>query len=56
LGSRGGVGGGIFIDVDFNLFDNDGDGKVRLDELATNFPISLKAPDLGKAAGAACDL
>ncbi len=42
--ARGGVGGGIFIDVDFNLFDNDGDGRVRLDELATNFLNQLKAP------------
>ncbi|WP_283806368.1 LEPR-XLL domain-containing protein [Bradyrhizobium sp. cf659] len=44
--ARGGVGGGIFIDVDFNLFDNDGDGKIRLDELATNFSNQLKAPDV----------
>ena len=41
--ARGGVGGGIFIGVDFNLFDNDGDGKVRLDELATNFLNQLRA-------------
>jgi Ca2+-binding RTX toxin-like protein len=43
--ARGGVGGGIFIGVDFNLFDNDGDGKIRLDELATNFSNQLKAPE-----------
>ena len=43
--ARGGVGGGIFIDVDFNLFDNDGDGRVRLDELFTNFTNQLKAPE-----------
>ncbi|MCH5377390.1 MAG: hypothetical protein JJ992_25805, partial [Planctomycetes bacterium] len=43
--ARGGVGGGIFIGVDFNLFDIDGDGRVRLDELATNFLNQLKAPN-----------
>ena len=43
--ARGGVGGGIFIGVDFDLFDIDGDGRVRLDELATNFLNQLKAPD-----------
>ena len=46
--ARGGVGGGIFIDVDFNLFDNDGDGRVRLDELFTNFINQLKAPEAEK--------
>ncbi|CAM5793933.1 LEPR-XLL domain-containing protein [Rhizobacter fulvus] len=43
--ARGGVGGGIFIGVDFNLFDNDHDGRVRLDELFTNFNNQLKAPN-----------
>ena len=46
--ARGGVGGGIFIDVDFNLFDNDGDGRVRLDELFTNISNQLKAPDVAE--------
>src|SRR5262249_20274592 len=40
--ARGGVGGGIFIGVDFNLFDNDHDGRVRLDELFVNFTNQLK--------------
>ena len=43
--ARGGVGGGIFIGVDFNLFDNDDDGRVRLDELIGNFLNQLKAPE-----------
>src|SRR5262249_25129895 len=38
-------GGGLFFHADFNLFDNDGDGKVRLDELATNFLNQLKDPN-----------
>ncbi len=40
--ARGGVGGGLFFHAEFNLFDNDGDGKVRLDELATNFLNQLR--------------
>lgn len=46
--ARGGVGGGIFIGVDFNLFDNDGDGRVRLDELLANFTNQLKAPEVAE--------
>jgi len=42
--ARGGVGGGIFIDVDFNLFDPDHDGRVRLDELIGNVLNQLRAP------------
>src|SRR5262249_10688269 len=38
-------GGGLFFHADFNLFDNDGDGKIRLDELATNFLNQLKDPN-----------
>jgi Ca2+-binding RTX toxin-like protein/outer membrane protein OmpA-like peptidoglycan-associated protein len=40
--ARGGVGGGLFFHAEFNLFDNDGDGRVRLDELATNFLNQLR--------------
>jgi hypothetical protein len=43
--ARGGVGGGIFIGVDFNLFDPDDDGRIRLDELVGNFLNQLKAPN-----------
>ncbi|HET9943471.1 MAG TPA: hypothetical protein VFR05_09030, partial [Terriglobia bacterium] len=34
--ARGGVGGGLFADIDFDLHDPDRDGRVRLKELATN--------------------
>ena len=43
--ARGGVGGGIFIGVDFNLFDPNDDGRIRLDELVGNFLNQLKAPN-----------
>src|SRR5207249_11867205 len=43
--ARGGGGGGIFIGVDFNLFDPDHDGRIRLDELIGNFLNQLKAPN-----------
>jgi Ca2+-binding RTX toxin-like protein/outer membrane protein OmpA-like peptidoglycan-associated protein len=46
--ARGGVGGGLFFHSEFNLFDNDGDGRVRLDELATNFLNQLKADGAAK--------
>lgn len=34
-----GVRGGIFADVDFNLHDNDRDGRVRAGEIAENFAL-----------------
>ncbi|MEM6474113.1 MAG: hypothetical protein AAF802_31475, partial [Planctomycetota bacterium] len=34
--AEAGVRGGIFADVDFNLHDNDRDGRVRFGELASN--------------------
>ena len=33
--ARGGVGGGLFAEIDFNLYDPDHDGKVRIKELIT---------------------
>jgi Ca2+-binding RTX toxin-like protein len=35
--ARAGVGGGLFAEIDFNLFDPDHDGKVRIVELISNF-------------------
>ncbi|MGB2819354.1 MAG: hypothetical protein WBF17_00130, partial [Phycisphaerae bacterium] len=32
-----GAGGGVYASIDFNLHDNDGDGRVRADELWKNF-------------------
>jgi Ca2+-binding RTX toxin-like protein len=46
--ARGGVGGGIFIEVDFNLNDPDDDGRVRLGELTTNFINQTKAPSVAE--------
>ncbi|MHC4088881.1 MAG: hypothetical protein ACYSVY_01125, partial [Planctomycetota bacterium] len=43
--ARGGVGGGIFAYVDMNLNDPDSDGRVRLEELASNFLNQTKAPE-----------
>lgn len=37
--ARGGVGGGIFVDVFFDLNDPNGDGKVRFKELEENFAL-----------------
>ncbi len=37
--ARAGVGGGIFVDVFFDLHDQSGDGKIRVDELKENFNI-----------------
>jgi Ca2+-binding RTX toxin-like protein len=34
--ARGGVGGGLFAEIDFDLHDPDDDGRVRIKELATN--------------------
>ncbi len=34
--ARAGVGGGVFIEIDFDLFDPDRDGRVRLKEIAGN--------------------
>ena len=39
LVAEAGVRGGIFASVDFNLHDNDGDGRVRGGELAENFAL-----------------
>ncbi|TCK07577.1 LEPR-XLL domain-containing protein [Marinobacterium mangrovicola] len=35
--ARAGVGGGLFIQIEFDLFDPNSDGKIRLPELAGNF-------------------
>jgi Ca2+-binding RTX toxin-like protein len=35
--ARAGVAGGIFAEINFDLFDPDRDGRVRLSELASNF-------------------
>ena len=40
--ARGGVGGGLYFGLDMNLNDPDGDGKVRVNELVSNF---LLRPD-----------
>ncbi|MEZ6120468.1 MAG: calcium-binding protein [Pirellulaceae bacterium] len=37
--ARAGVGGGIGIDVFFDLHDKDNDGKVRVDEIDENFKL-----------------
>ncbi len=34
--ARAGVGGGVFIEIDFDLFDPDRDGRVRIKELIGN--------------------
>lgn len=34
--ARGGVAGGVFVDILFDLFDPDHDGKVRIEELVGN--------------------
>ncbi|XZE54543.1 LamG-like jellyroll fold domain-containing protein [Planctomycetaceae bacterium SH139] len=39
LFASAGVNGGIFAGVDFNLHDNDQDGRVRGNELADNFAL-----------------
>ncbi|GAG03257.1 unnamed protein product, partial [marine sediment metagenome] len=44
--ARGGVGGGIFANIEFDLFDPDKDGRIRLQELAGNFFNQLRAPDV----------
>ncbi len=43
--ARAGVAGGIFAEIDFDLFDPNHDGKVRISELAMNFLNQLKAPN-----------
>lgn len=48
--ARAGVGGGIFIGVDFNLSDPNDDGRIRLDELAANVLNQLKAPTAAERA------
>lgn len=35
--ARAGVGGGLFAEINFDLFDPDHDGKVRIVELISNF-------------------
>ncbi len=37
--ARAGVGGGVFVDVFFNLHDIDGDGKIRAREFQENFSL-----------------
>ncbi|MCA9049307.1 MAG: hypothetical protein KDA89_11300, partial [Planctomycetaceae bacterium] len=38
-----GAGGGVFAEVDFDLNDPDGDGKVYFDELKRNFDLGFDA-------------
>ena len=40
--ARGGVGGGLFAEIDFNLYDPDHDGKVRIKELLTTIGNEIK--------------
>lgn len=37
--ARAGAGGGVYIDVTFNLHDDNGDGKVRFAELERNWKL-----------------
>ena len=46
--ARAGVAGGLFIEILFDLFDPDNDGKVRISELASNFTNQLRAPSDGE--------
>ncbi|MGP6087157.1 LEPR-XLL domain-containing protein [Antarctobacter jejuensis] len=46
--ARAGVAGGLFIEIMFDLFDPDNDGKVRITELASNFTNQLRAPSDGE--------
>ncbi|KGM48448.1 matrixin family metalloprotease [Pseudooceanicola atlanticus] len=46
--ARAGVAGGLFIEILFDLFDPDNDGKVRISELASNFENQLRAPGDGE--------
>ncbi len=47
--ARAGVAGGLFIEILFDLFDPDGDGKVRIAELISNVENQLRAPGAGPA-------
>src|SRR6185295_8370591 len=40
--ARGGVGGGLFAEINFNLHDPDHDGKVRIKELITAIGNEIK--------------
>ncbi|MGH8429725.1 MAG: hypothetical protein ACREUF_04905, partial [Solimonas sp.] len=40
--ARGGVGGGLFAEIDFNLYDPDHDGKVRIKELITTIENEIR--------------
>lgn len=40
--ARGGVGGGLFAEIDFNLYDPDDDGKVRVKELIASIANEFK--------------
>ncbi len=44
--ARAGVGGGVFFEIEFNLDDPDGDGRVRISEILGNIINQLKAPDI----------
>jgi Ca2+-binding RTX toxin-like protein len=47
--ARAGVAGGLFIEIMFDLFDPDSDGKVRINELLSNIENQLRAPGAEKA-------
>ncbi|MEM8790522.1 MAG: matrixin family metalloprotease [Pseudomonadota bacterium] len=46
--ARAGVAGGLFIEILFDLFDPDNDGKVRITELFSNIENQLRAPGAEK--------
>jgi Ca2+-binding RTX toxin-like protein len=43
--AKGGVAGGVFADIYFNLFDPDHDGKVRIEELIGNVVTEFEYGD-----------
>ncbi len=43
--AKAGVAGGIGAEINFNLFDPNADGKVRIEELIGNFENQLRAPN-----------
>jgi len=47
--ARAGVAGGLFIEILFDLFDPDDDGRVRINELISNVENQLRAPGAEKA-------
>jgi outer membrane protein OmpA-like peptidoglycan-associated protein/Ca2+-binding RTX toxin-like protein len=54
--ARGGVGGGLFAEIDFDLHDPDDDGRVRIKELIANVVNQAKYFDPVTAPLAAFDI